>query len=205
MIKIVDYGLGNPGSIRNMLLKLGGNVSAAQDPVDLAGASLIILPGVGSFDNGMRRLQERGFDHAIREVVRDGNAMFLGICLGMQLLFEGSEEGVEAGLGLIPGRVRRFQFKDPKLKIPHMGWNRVQQFQSNQMLDGVFEDARFYFAHSYHVSCSDEWVLGKTDYGYEFPSVVMKNNIFGAQFHPEKSHRYGLGLLKRFVDFKREQ
>jgi glutamine amidotransferase len=205
MIKIVDYGVGNPASIRNMLLKLGGNVAAIENPRELAGASFIVLPGVGSFDNGMRRLQERGFDHAIREAVCDGNVTFLGICLGMQLLFEGSEEGVQAGLGLIPGRVRKFQFYGANLKIPHMGWNKVQQFQNNQMLDGVFQNARFYFAHSYHVSCSDEWVLGTTGYGYEFPSVVMRNNIFGVQFHPEKSHRFGLGLLKRFVDLAREQ
>lgn len=202
-VKIIDYGVGNPGSIRNMLLKLGGKVSAVTNPDDLSQASLIILPGVGSFDNGMCRLKERGFDQAIREVARDSNAMFLGICLGMQLLFEGSAEGEQPGLGLIPGRVMRFE--NGNLKVPHMGWNRVRQVRGNQMLDGVFDDARFYFAHSFHVACADEWVLGKTCYGHEFPSVVMKDNIFGAQFHPEKSHKYGLSLLKRFVDIKNEQ
>ena len=204
MIKIIDYGSGNSGSIRNMLSKLGTDVSETKNPDELANARLIILPGVGSFDNGMGLLKSRGFDDAIKEVAKDKKTIFLGICLGTQLLFDASEEGKLSGLGLIPGKAQKFQFENASLKVPHMGWSKVQQVGNSSFLDGVFEDARFYFAHSYYISCSAEWVIGKTNYGVEFPSVIRKNNIFGAQFHPEKSHKYGLNLLKRFVDLVRE-
>ena len=205
MIKIIDYGVGNAGSIKNMLLKLGGSVATAEIPAELSNAKLIILPGVGSFDAGMAHLRRRGFDHAVREIADQGNVFFLGICLGMQLLFDSSEEGVEPGLGLIPGRVVRFNFDRAGLKIPHMGWSKVRYVKRDGILDGVFEDARFYFAHSYHVVCSDEYVLGATTYGHDFPSVVAKGRVYGAQFHPEKSHRYGLALLKRLVDIASER
>lgn len=200
MIKIIDYGMGNAGSIGNMLLKLGEQFSIVTRPEeDLSLASLIILPGVGSFDNGMSKLRERGFDQAIKHAVSNDAVLFLGICLGMQLLFESSEEGVLEGLNLIPGRAVKFKSVSTEFKVPHMGWNRVHQINQASFLDGAFDDARFYFAHSYHVSCANERVVCKTNYGYDFPSVVARGNIYGVQFHPEKSHRFGLGLLKRFV------
>lgn len=200
-VKIIDYGMGNSGSIGNMLLKLGGDFAIATTPDELEGASLIILPGVGSFDNGVSKLKERGFDVAIRSAVRKPELKFLGICLGMQLLFEKSEEGTSEGLKLIPGEVVKFRpLQSANVKIPHMGWNQARQIRQESLLDGVFDVARFYFVHSYHVACDDKWVICNTHHGYEFPSVVSRGNVYGAQFHPEKSHRFGLELLKRFVE-----
>ncbi len=200
MIKIIDCGIGNIGSIGNMLLKLGADFSIATKPGDLDGASGIILPGVGSFDNGAHNLSKRGLDIALRNAVLNNETKVLGICLGMQLLFEKSEEGAAEGLRLIPGEVVKFQPNHPSIKIPHMGWNKARQVKSSAIFDGVFDDARFYFVHSYHVLCQDEWIICTTEHGYMFPSVVSKGNIYGTQFHPEKSHRFGLELLKRFVE-----
>lgn len=200
MIKIIDYGMGNSGSIGNMLLKLGGDFAIATTPEQLEGASLIILPGVGAFDNGVNKLKKRGFDVAIQHAVRNPQLKFLGICLGMQLLFDRSEEGTTEGLKLIPGAVVKFRPSNTGVKIPHMGWNQARQVRQGTLLDGVFDGARFYFVHSYHLACDDEWVVCKTNHGYEFPSVVSRSNVYGVQFHPEKSHRFGLELLKRFVE-----
>jgi len=200
MIQIIDYGMGNSGSIGNMLLKLGGDFAIATTPEQLDGASLIILPGVGAFDNGVNKLKERGFDVAIQAAVRNPALKFLGICLGMQLLFDRSAEGTTEGLKLIPGEVVKFRPTSTDVKVPHMGWNQARQVRQGTLLDGMFEDARFYFVHSYHVVCDQEWVVCKTHHGYDFPSVVSKENVYGAQFHPEKSHKFGLQLLKRFVE-----
>jgi glutamine amidotransferase len=199
-IKIIDYGIGNVGSIGNMLFKVGGDFAIANTPQDLDGASLIILPGVGSFDTGINNLHERGLDVAINSAVQNPHVKLLGICLGMQLLFEKSEEGTRNGLKLIPGEVVKFRPSDPAVKIPHMGWNSASQVRKEVYFNGIFDNARFYFVHSYHVSCNDEWVVCKTTHGYDFPSVVSKGNIYGVQFHPEKSHRFGLELFKRFVE-----
>lgn len=201
MIKIIDCGIGNTGSIGNMLLRLGGNFQIASKPEDLDGASLIILPGVGSFDNGAAKLCNQGFYDAIKKRIENPAVKLLGICLGMQLLFSESEEGELSGLDIIPGKVIRFQIKNPDIKIPHMGWNQAVQVRKDPLLDGAFDAARFYFVHSYHVTCGDEWIVCKTNHGYEFPSVVSRGNVYGAQFHPEKSHRFGLQLLRRFVEF----
>jgi glutamine amidotransferase len=200
MIKIIDYGMGNSGSIGNMLVKLGGEFTVATAPEALDGASLIILPGVGAFDNGVNKLKEKGFDRAIHRAVQNPDVKFLGICLGMQLLFESSEEGVADGLHLIPGKVVKFRPTSTYEKIPHMGWNQAEQVRHGTLLDGVFDRARFYFVHSYHVACDDEWIICKTHHGYDFPAVVANDNVFGVQFHPEKSHRFGLEVLKRFVE-----
>lgn len=200
MIQIIDYGMGNSGSIGNMLLKLGGDFSIATTPEQLDGASLIILPGVGAFDNGVNKLKERGFDVAIQAAVRNPELKFLGICLGMQLLFDRSAEGTTEGLKLIPGEVVKFRPASTDVKVPHMGWNQARPVRQGTLLDGVFDGARFYFVHSYHVACDDEWVVCKTHHGYDFPSVVSRDNVYGAQFHPEKSHRFGLELLKRFIE-----
>lgn len=199
MIKVIDYGFGNSGSVINMIFKLGGCAEIAEKPSGLHNARLVILPGVGSFDSSMIRLRERGFDKEIMDIAADGNIYFLGICLGMQLLFEGSEEGVESGLGIIPGHVRKFRFDSSDFKIPHMGWNQVVQVNDTGFLDGSIDGSRFYFTHSYHIHCADDWILGRTEYGYEFPSIVAKGMVYGAQFHPEKSHRFGLEFLNRFI------
>jgi glutamine amidotransferase len=200
MIKIIDYGMGNVGSIGNMLLRLGGRFQIVDNPEGLRGASLVILPGVGSFDNAMSKLRVLGFVSAVEDYLQIENVKLLGICLGMQLLFEKSEEGAEEGLKLIPGEVIKFFPTSDNVKIPHMGWNHVKQVRNGTLLDGVLEDSRFYFVHSYHVACNDQWVIGKTAHGYTFPSVVCKGNVYGVQFHPEKSHRYGLALLRSFVE-----
>ena len=204
MIAIVDYGVGNVGSIANMIKKAGGRSEVTADPARLAAADGLILPGVGAFDHGMRKLRERGLVDVLNEHALDRRVPTLGICLGMQLLGQGSEEGKEAGLGWIDGGAVRF---DParsregagELKVPHMGWNHVafQPAVGDPLLD---DRPRFYFVHSYHMVLRDpgqRW--GTTRYGYEFCSAVRAGNILGVQFHPEKSHRFGLALLRSFL------
>lgn len=202
MIHIVDYGAGNIGSVLNMIKKVGGAACASGSADDLMYASKLLLPGVGSFDNAIQKLERLGLLEVLRERARAGTPL-LGICLGMQLLSEGSEEGVLPGLGLVPGKVRRFAFgpADAALKIPHMGWNQVRVRKPHPLVTGLDEDARFYFVHSYHYQCADEAdILLETTYGYSFTSGIQRGNVMGVQFHPEKSHRYGMRLIKNFVD-----
>lgn len=201
-ITVVDYGAGNIGSVLNMIKRAGGVASASGNAEVLAQASKLLLPGVGSFDNALQRLEQLELIEVLRERASAGVPL-LGICLGMQLLSYGSEEGTLPGLGLIPGRVRRFTFADDNsaLKIPHMGWNQVVASKKHALADGLEAGARFYFVHSYHLECensSDE--LFKTHYGYDFTSGVQRGNVMGVQFHPEKSHRYGMQLIKNFVE-----
>lgn len=201
MIVVVDYGAGNIGSVLNMIRKAGGQAIASAKLTDIENASKLLLPGVGSFDNAMDKLEGLGLVEPIKERAISG-VPFLGICLGMQLLSYGSEEGVKAGLGLIPGRVRRFKFdeKDSSLRIPHMGWNHVKALKQHVLADKLEGDARFYFVHSYHYECEDaDDELFKTHYGYDFSSGIQRRNIMGVQFHPEKSHRYGMQLFKNFI------
>jgi glutamine amidotransferase len=201
MITIVDYGVGNIGSVLNMIRNVGGKAIVAENAADLLGAGKILLPGVGSFDNAMTRLAERGLVEPLKEKVRSG-VPFLGICLGMQLLADSSEEGRMDGLGLIPGRVRLFRFEGAttKLKIPHMGWNRVTPVRSSALGQGLEESARFYFVHSYYFDCDCETdVLFSSVYGHGFASGIQRSNVMGVQFHPEKSHRYGMQLFQNFV------
>lgn len=201
MIHVVDYGTGNIGSVLNMIRKVGGEARASGDAEELRKASKLLLPGVGSFDNAVQKLAKLGLPDLLRDKVREGVPL-LGICLGMQLLSDGSEEGSLPGLGLIPGRVRRFSFgpECADLKIPHMGWNRIRRRKAHPLLEGVDENSRFYFVHSYHYQCQDEAdVLLETGYGYDFTSGVQRENVMGVQFHPEKSHRYGMQLVKNFV------
>lgn len=195
MISIIDYGMGNLGSIKNMLTKIGFESKLESDPNNLRTATSIILPGVGAFDNAMERLNSSGFSEAITDFAKTGSPV-LGICLGMQLLASQSEEGELKGLNLIPGDVVRFQSKS--LKVPHMGWNIVKP--KNESLFSQLEDNRFYFVHSYYyVPKKSEHVAGTTDYGDTFVSCINCENIFGAQFHPEKSHKFGMQLLTNFV------
>ena len=203
MIVIVDYGMGNLGSIVNMLSKIGTQAQVSSDARDIERAEKLILPGVGAFDTGMARLQELRWLEILNHKAFDDKTPILGVCLGMQLLTKRSEEGHLPGLGWIDGETIRFRL-DPRhtdLKIPHMGWNSVTIHREGSPFKGMDQDAQFYFVHSYHVVCND-WrdVLTTTDYGCCFVSAVQQGNIMGAQFHPEKSHKYGMKLLRNFAE-----
>lgn len=201
-IYLVDLGLGNLGSVTNMLTRAGAQVQRVSEPAALAGASKVILPGVGSFDAMVQKLDAAGFRQPLLEHVQQGKHL-LGICLGMQLLSDGSDEGKLAGLGLIPGRVRRFCFEGilAHLKVPHMGWNRVKLVHEHPLGQGLEDEARFYFVHSYYFDCeSEDDVLFRTSYGHDFASGVQHGKVMGVQFHPEKSHRFGLRLIQNFVE-----
>ena len=202
MIAIVDYGMGNLGSIGNMCKRIGVDSVVTSDPAVIGAASKLILPGVGAFDQGMTNLEQRGLLPVLAKRVLDQGCPILGICLGMQLLGESSEEGKKRGLGWVHATARRFRFDDDqtkRLKIPHMGWNEVRPQQPDPIFAGFENPIRFYFVHSYHVECSAENVLATTTHGYSFTSMLKRENIYGAQFHPEKSHRFGMTLLTNFA------
>lgn len=201
MITVLDYGAGNIGSVLNMIKKVGGQAVAKSDINSVATADKLLLPGVGSFDNAMIRLKNLGLVEPIKEFAKSGKPL-MGICLGMHLLTNSSEEGVEPGLGLIAAKVRKFKFsaESSNLRIPHMGWNIAYPSQAHPMMEGLTDRARFYFVHSYHaVLDNPEEELMYSNYGYRFTSALCKNNVIGFQFHPEKSHRYGMQLIKNFV------
>ncbi len=205
MIVIVDYGMGNLGSIANMLKKVGArDIKISSSSTDIEQADKLILPGVGAFDTGMQRLRETGLIALLNEKVINGHTPTLGVCLGMQLMTKISEEGELPGLGWIDAETIRFRF-DPKqngLKIPHMGWNTVNISRQGTLFEGMYSDARFYFVHSFHVVAhSSEDVLATTEYGYEFASAVQQGHIMAAQFHPEKSHKFGMKLYRNFVEY----
>ncbi len=202
MITIVDYGLGNIASILNMIRKVGGKARVSSDANNLLTASKLIIPGVGSFDHGAKQLEKMGLFSAIQEIALKETPI-LGICLGMQLLANRSEEGKMKGLGLIDADFKRFSFPDNSTnRIPHVGWNHVTPLKDNLLIPNDNSEQRFYFTHSYHAVCkNDSDVLATTEYGYSFTTAYFRNNIFGVQFHPEKSHRFGMSLMKRFLDF----
>ncbi len=203
MITIVDYGVGNLGSIANMLKKIGVKAKIASDINILQVADKLILPGVGAFDAGMSKLRETGLVPVLNELVLANRIPVLGLCLGMQLMTQKSEEGTEAGLGWFDAETIRFKFsaEQSHLKIPHMGWNTISTRREHELLTDFDEDARFYFVHSYHVISHDEkLILAETQHGYTFASILQQENIFGAQFHPEKSHKFGMKLLKNFAE-----
>ncbi|WP_299735202.1 imidazole glycerol phosphate synthase subunit HisH [uncultured Endozoicomonas sp.] len=204
MIAVLNYGMGNSSSILNMIRKAGGEARLCSSPSDLAVATAIILPGVGSFDNGMTKLEKSGLLYVLRQKVIDEGVPFLGICLGMQLLFDTSEEGLLPGLGWLNGAVTKFDFSklnlSQPLKVPHMGWNLVKPLNFDSLYSGLEDEARFYFVHSYHVNCANESdILAVAHYGYEFTCSVQRGNILGVQFHPEKSHRFGIQFFKNFL------
>jgi len=200
--------MGNAASILNMVRRVNTQttlpVRISSDPADVEQASAIILPGVGAFDHAMQRLHDLGWVENLIRRVRDDAVPFMGVCLGMHVLFRASEEGQRPGLGLLPGTVRRFSgdaFSSNKLKIPHMGWNRIFINDNQPMFSGLEKDARFYFVHGYHVVCDDESHVAATcEYGYKFACAIRHKNIFAVQFHPEKSHRFGMTLFKNFID-----
>ena len=198
-ITVIDYGMGNIGSVVNMIKKAGGKPIVSSSIDDIYSAERILLPGVGSFDAGVTQLKEKKLFDPIIEVVNGKKTPLLGLCLGMQLLFNKSEEGVLKGLGLVEGEVKKFISTDTKLKIPHMAWNKVSLERKNDLMEGLDEN-RFYFVHSYYVNCLNEVdKLGLTNYIIDFVSIVQNGNIYGAQFHPEKSHKYGLRIFQNFL------
>ncbi len=198
-ILIANYGMGNVGSIANMVRRAGGVPCISSDPQAIAAAGKLVLPGVGSFDNGMKALRETGILEAVREAAASG-APLLGICLGMQLMMDCSEEGKLPGLGLVAGEVRRFASGDALPRVPHMGWNRITVHRPCPLLDENAEEQRYYFVHSYYVSCANsDDVVAVTSHGHEFVSVLSRGNLYGVQFHPEKSHRFGMELFRRFL------
>jgi len=198
LISIIDCGISNFGSIQNMLKKIGEESIVITSPVELEKATKVILPGVGSFDHGMGALNESGMSEAILKI--DKSIPILGICLGMQLMSKRSEEGVLDGLGIIDAECKRIHApKEANLKVPHMGWNTVHQRKKSLLLSNFEEDSRFYFVHSYYVECNNESdVLASSYYGVEFSSMIQHGNIYGVQFHPEKSHRFGINLFQKF-------
>lgn len=199
MIAILDYGLGNLGSISNMYKVIGEKSKITNDVEIIRNADGIILPGVGAFDAGMNELEKNGLADVIKDEAKKGKPI-LGICLGMQLLGNRSEEGDMQGLSLIPFECRRFNFEDKSLKIPHMGWDIVSFKKQHPLIDGLVGQQRYYFVHSYYAVCENpDNVLMTCDYGTEFACSIVKDNVMGVQFHPEKSHDFGLALLTNFV------
>jgi len=201
MITIVDYGMGNLGSVTNMLKKCGVKSVISSDKEIIGSSEKIILPGVGAFDTAIRRIDELGLRNLLRDLAINRKVPFLGICLGMQLLMDSSEEGTLPGLGLIKGKAIHFKNHIAQsLKIPHMGWNTITFSKINSLSSGYPDEIRFYFVHSYYVRVeTEEDSLMKCDYGIEFDAAIQKDNIVGAQFHPEKSHRFGIQFFKNFA------
>ncbi|POQ98365.1 imidazole glycerol phosphate synthase subunit HisH [Alkalispirochaeta sphaeroplastigenens] len=204
MITILDYGMGNCGSIKNMLRYLGADAAIVSEPEELENAKAIILPGVGSYDYGVKQLDP--FKSVLEKKVLREKVPFLGICLGMQLLLESSEEGQLSGLGWIKGEAKRFDFTsiegDQRLVVPHMGWNEVKPVTPSDIMQSVEKHShdRFYFVHSYHADrVPEENQISVCHYGYDFTCAVQHKNIYGTQFHPEKSHKFGKQLFSRFI------
>jgi len=201
VIGIVDYNMGNLASVINAFAKIGVEATLESDPSKLMQYDKLILPGVGAFGDAMEHLKENGMDKAVIAYAASKKPL-LGICLGMQLLFESSEEfGSHKGLGLIPGKVIAFDESkfDHPLKVPHMGWNELFVQKKIALFDGLKKDFYLYFVHSYHAVCDDKYAIGKTHYGYEFVSAVQNDNIYGIQPHPEKSHENGLQIIENFA------
>ncbi len=199
MITIVDYGMGNLGAVLNMFKRIGVRARVAAGPDEVRDAERLVLPGVGAFDAAMQRINGSGLREALEHKARVDKVPLLGICLGMQLLTRGSEEGTEPGLGWIGATTRRFP-PLPGLKVPHMGWNLVQPTRPHPLTDALPPEPRFYFVHSYHVQVDDPAdSLLRAHYGIDFDAAIGHGNIVGAQFHPEKSHRFGMALLGNFA------
>jgi glutamine amidotransferase len=204
MLTIIDMGMGNLGSIVSMMRKIHHTETRiSEDPSDIDRAEKLILPGVGSFDTAMKNLDALGLIPVLNQKVQKDRTPILGICLGIQLFTASSEEGILPGLGWIEGETVKFRFgPDQKnLKVPHMGWNTLDIAKNSLLFRDSVPDSRFYFVHSYHVVCRNKQdILTTTNYGYDFVSAIERDNISGTQFHPEKSHKYGMQVLKNFSE-----
>ena len=201
MIAVLDYGMGNVGSILNMFQRVNVPARLTASRQEIERASKIVLPGVGAFDHGMRNLRSATFYKVLQEQVRDRGIPLLGICLGMQLLARSSEEGTEVGLGWVDARVVRFRpLVTDGLKVPHMGWNLVELRRASALFADMYPEPRFYFVHSYHCVCEDPGdVLATSAYGSQFVAALQHGNVYGVQFHPEKSHKFGMRILENFA------
>ena len=213
MISVIDCQMGNIGSVLNIVKHIGHQACVISTKEEVLNAEKLILPGVGHWDNGAEKLEQSGLKSAILEAVNERKTPFMGICLGMQLLFKTSDEGKREGLGIVPGHIQKFEFSKTKfdilsessrLRIPHMGWNVVRALKQDRVIEGLDQlddETRFYFVHSYHASeVPKEYQLLVCQYGYEFICGVNKDNVWGFQFHPEKSHKFGMRLLKNFAE-----
>ncbi len=202
IVGIADLGIGNFAAMMKMVAQLGGDPRRVTSPEDLRAASHVILPGVGAFDYAARVLNEGGWREPLLEIMQDGSRRVLCVCVGMQLLVDSSEEGPGSGLGWIPGRSVRFPSgAGCALKIPHMGWNDVTPVRPTRLFPEQNSDERFYFCHSYRVECADPSdVIATADYGTRFAAAIGRENVGAVQFHPEKSHRFGLRLLRNFLE-----
>jgi glutamine amidotransferase len=203
MIHIVDYGLGNVQAFLTMFKRLGLKATRAKTAADLTGARKIILPGVGAFDHAIQLLDESGMRPVLETLVMKDKVPVLGICVGMQILATSSEEGHSLGLGWVPGKVCSFRSNErsASLPLPHMGWNDVQPKVGSALFAGLESDSRFYFLHSYYFDCVEpSHVAAVTSYGLDFSCAVSAANVYGVQFHPEKSHNFGAQLLKNFAE-----
>ncbi len=198
MITVVDYGMGNLRSVVKAIELYSTNVTVSSDPSSVSDSEAIILPGDGAFAMAMENLHKSGWVEPLKNFIKN-NGFFLGICLGYQLLFSGSEEfGNTEGLNVIPGQV--VKFKTEGLKVPHMGWNQVKLSGYSRFMQNIPDESYFYFIHSYHPVLEDKsWLIGEADYGVKFPCIVGKGNVIATQFHPEKSHRFGLEIVENFV------
>lgn len=201
MITVIDYGVGNLGSIQNMFKRLGVEYATTSDLKKIETASKILLPGVGAFDAAMKKLDSTDLADVLIQKAKSGVPL-LGICLGAQLLTKSSEEGMCNGLGLLNAECTKFEIDNQMLKVPHMGWSEVIITKNHPVLDFSTlpnESSRFYFAHSYHFKTENKAIVaGQTEYGYYFPSILSSDNILAVQFHPEKSHKFGMKLLENF-------
>ncbi len=202
MIDIINFGVGNLLSIQRMIEKVGGQSRIVSSGVELDSSEKLLLPGVGHFAEGASALRAAGLWQPLLAKVSGTSTPILGICLGMQLLCKYSEEGDVGGLGLVNARVEKFNFPlQPSLKVPHMGWNTISPTRDNPLLPMDEGESRFYFVHSYKVIPNNPDIsIGSCDYGGEFSAAFQQGNVFGVQFHPEKSHRFGMALMKRFVE-----
>ncbi len=201
MIVILDYGMGNLGSIQNMLKKIGADAIITSDLEDIERADKLILPGVGAFDHAMMNLQQNKMIPVLEKKILTEKVPLLGICLGMQILGKRSDEGLAKGLGWIDAVA--IKFKGEGLRVPHMGWNTVKVEREDPLFESMFPESRFYFVHSYYMKCASmDNVLTSTNYGGDFCSSLVMGNIWGVQYHPEKSHKFGMLLLKNFSEME---
>lgn len=202
MIGILDYGIGNVSSIHNMFKKIGVPSVITSSPEEIQTCNKLILPGVGHFDYCMQQLKSAAFFELLQHKVLTEKIPVLGVCVGCQMLFENSEEGNSAGLGWISGSVIRFRSEKMSsgLKVPHMSWTDIHIKKTTGLYQGFSDEIRFYFVHSYHISCDPAYATATADYGYEFVASVKKDNISGVQFHPEKSHKFGMKLYENFAN-----